>query len=80
MDKLYQYAVRGIPHKLIKSYLTSRNKQVKLTYAANNQLKKYLSSSLPVRWEVSQGSVSEPLLFMLDTNVVPLHKDKQKCI
>jgi hypothetical protein len=65
MDKLYQYGVRGIPHTLIKSYLTSRTQQVKATHVANNELKEYLSTSLPVRYGVLQGSVRGPLLFIL---------------
>jgi hypothetical protein len=48
MGKLNQYEVHGIPHKLVKSCLTSRTQQVKVTYIANNQLKEYLSGSLPV--------------------------------
>jgi hypothetical protein len=34
MDKLHQYAVHGIPHKLIKSYFRSRPQQCKVTHVA----------------------------------------------
>jgi hypothetical protein len=47
--------VCGISHKLIKSYLTSRRQQVKIIHIANNQLKWYLSSSLPDRYGIPQG-------------------------
>jgi hypothetical protein len=66
MDKLYQHGVHGIWHKQIKSYLTSRTQQV--THTANNQLKGYLSSSLPDRYEVPQGSVLDLLFYYSCTN------------
>jgi hypothetical protein len=70
MDKLYQHGVHGIPHKQIKSYLTSRIQQVKDTHKANNHLKGYSSSSLPDRYGVPQGSVLGLLLFILYVNDV----------
>jgi hypothetical protein len=71
MDKLYQYGVCGVPHKLIKYNFTSRTQEVKVAHVANNQLKEYLSSSLPVRYGVLQGSVLGLLLFILYINDIP---------
>jgi hypothetical protein len=65
MDKLHQYGVSGIPHKLMKSYLTSRTQQFKVTCIANNQLKEYLSSGCPIRYGIYESSVLDPLLFIL---------------
>jgi hypothetical protein len=62
MDKLYNYGVRGIPHNLIKPYLTNRTQLVKVTHTENNQMKEYLSINLSVRHGVPQGSVLGPLL------------------
>jgi hypothetical protein len=62
MDKLHQYGVSGIPHKLMKSYLTSRTQKFKVTCIANNQLKEY---GLPIRYGIHESSVLDPLLFIL---------------
>jgi hypothetical protein len=64
MDKLYQYGVGGITHKVIKSYLTKRIQQVKLIHIANNHLKEYLSNNLPVIYGVPPGSVLYFSLYM----------------
>jgi hypothetical protein len=56
MDKLYKYGVRGIPHKIIESYLRKRTQHVKVTHSEGSQMREYLSSSLPVRYGVPQGS------------------------
>jgi hypothetical protein len=65
MEKLHQYGVSGIPPKLMKSYLTSRTQKFKVTCIANNQLKEYLSSGLPIRYGIHESSVLDPLLFIL---------------
>jgi hypothetical protein len=75
MDKLYQYGVHGILYKLIKSYLKSRTQQMKVTHIANNPLKEYLSSSLPI----PQCSVLGPLFFILYVNDV-LHLTQGRTI
>jgi hypothetical protein len=67
LDKLYQYGVCGIPHTPIKSYITSKTQQAKVTHIEKNQLKEYLSNRLPVIYGIPLG----PLLFILYVNGVP---------
>jgi hypothetical protein len=64
-DKLNNYGIQGIPHKLMKSYLTNRTQHVKVTHIENNLMKDYLSDSLPVGYGVPQGLILSPLLFIL---------------
>jgi hypothetical protein len=60
MAKLYKYGIRGIPHKLIKTYVRNRTQHTKVMHTEGNQMKEYLSSSLPERCRVPQGSVLGP--------------------
>ena len=63
-DKLWHYGIRGVPHKLFKSYI-ERRKQFVIN---KDTMSDYQSTTCGVR----QGSILGPLLFLIYINDMSL--------
>jgi hypothetical protein len=55
------YGIKGIPNRLIRSYLNNRYQRISINKNSN----KYYSDLEPIRHGVPQGSILGPLFFLL---------------
>jgi len=72
IEKLKWYGVRGVPNKLIESYL--RNRQYLVKYNNSKSKTKTVNIGVP------QGSILGPLLFNIFVNDLPKNIIQQPCM
>jgi len=60
LHKLNVFRIRGVANKWLESYLTNRNQYVNINF--------HISQNLPIRCDVSQGSILGPLPFLIYIN------------
>jgi exonuclease III len=71
LRKLQQVGIRGIPLKIIESYLIDRQQIVKIPYVSEQKVMQYaFSDEKSVKCGVPQGSILGPLFFLIYINNV----------